>query len=230
VLSQAEGPLSEYASAAKRWAQAGRLYFIAAGNTPTPDTSLDRALPPWFTVVSGAYAACRAHELLSGKPNEFVSEYVAEAPAQNSMDQYATVSGTSFATPLVATRFAQALKIVRETLRDTRAPGTYWAGAPQNSPFLADGKLTREDMYEAFAQAAELFTTAEYTGPCGLSGVPVSATPWLEMGWGYVGPDQAVLAADLILGRIQAPAKPAEQKLYMDAYLGQRQAAGSLTP
>jgi hypothetical protein len=230
ALSLASGPLSPYASAAKRWAEAGRLYFIAAGNTPAQDVAPDRMLPLWFTVVSGAYAECRGHELKSGKPNEFVSEYVVDAPAELTVDQYHSVSGTSFSTPLVATRFAQALKIVREQLKDTRKPGTYWSGTPQPSPFLADGKLTREELYQAFAQAAELFTTGEYTGPCGYLGVPVSATPWLEMGWGYVGPDQAVLAADLILGRRQAPAKPAEQKQHMDTYMGLREAAGSVTP
>jgi hypothetical protein len=229
-LSVASGPLSEYASAAKRWAESGRLYFIAAGNEPVPQPFNDRHLPPWFTIVSGAYAECRGVEAKSAKPNEFVSEYVVQAPAWDSVEAYETVSGTSFSTPLVAARFAQALQIIRRELKDQREPGTYWSGKAQNSSLLADGKLTREDMYQAFAQAAELFATSEYTGPCGYQGVPASPTPWLEMGWGYVGPDQATLAADLILGRATPPAKPAEQAQYMDAYLSAREASGTATP
>jgi hypothetical protein len=230
AVSLASGPLSKYASAAKRWAESGKLYFIAAGNEPVQQPAFDRNLPPWFTIVSGAYAECRGVEGKSAKPSEFVSEYVVEAPEAGSVDSYETVSGTSFSTPLVATRFAQALQIIRRELKDKRDPRTYWSGKALDSPFLADGKLTREDMYQAFAQAAELFATAEYTGPCGNQGVPTSPTPWLEMGWGYVGPDQPALAADLILGRVTAPAKPPEQAQYMDAYLGAREQAGMLTP
>jgi hypothetical protein len=238
VVSPVLGPGSEYASAAKRWAQSGKFYFVASGNTPisatgypVPIPTTDRSLPPWFTVIGGAYAECRGEEVMAGKPNEFVSEYVARAPAYDSIDDYMTVSGTSFSTPLVATRFAQAVRYVREALGDTREPGAYWAGkAQKDSPYLADGKLTRDELYQAFAQAADLFAADEYTGPCGSNSAAVSSQPWLQMGWGYVGADQTALAADLLLGRAVAPVKPAGQAEYMDAYLGAREAAGSVTP
>lgn len=237
LLSGLMGPLSEYASAAKRWAGTGRLYFVGSGNFPIssvgyplPVPTSDRSLPPWFTLVGGAYAECRASEANAGRPTEFASEYAAVAPANNSIYDYQDVSGTSFSTPLVATRFAQALKRVRAQLGDTREQGVYWSGTPQNSSFLADGVLTRDELYQAFAQAADLFQADQYTGPCGGNSVPVSPQPWLEMGWGYVGPNEAELAADLILGLRQAPAKPAEQSEYMDAYLSAREAAGSVTP
>lgn len=228
------GPASPYASAAKRWVESGRLYFIAAGNDPITGTgippTLDRSVPPWFTIVGGAYAECRGSEADSGRPNEFVSEFVARGPSFTDMNGYETVAGTSFSTPLVATHFAQALKRVRRELGDTREPGTYWAGAPQDSPFLADGKLTRDELYTAFAQAAELFMAEEYTGPCGIDGVATSSQPWVDMGWGYVGAAHAQVAADLILGHATAPPKPAEQAQYMEVYLGAREQTGLLTP
>ncbi|HUR41008.1 MAG TPA: S8 family serine peptidase [Verrucomicrobiae bacterium] len=237
LLSPLMGPTSPYASAAKRWAEAGKLYFIASGNTPlsatgypVPLPTSDRTLPPWFTVVGGAYAECRGSERNAGRPTEFASEYVVTVGAVNSMDEYETVSGTSFSTPLVATRFAQALKRVRIALGDTREPGVYWSGTPLNTTYLADGKLTRDELYDAFAKAADLFLADEYTGPCGSNGVAASPQPWLEMGWGYVGPEQAALAADLILGLREASAKSAEHVNYMDTYLGAREATGAVTP
>lgn len=233
VLSQLRGPLSDYAQAAKRWVESGKLYFVGSGNFPVgvvgypvPVPTTDRTVPPWFTVIGGGYAECRATELDAGKPAEFISEYQATAPVYESTDEYQAVSGTSFSTPLVATHFAQALKRLRAVLGDTRQPGVYWAGTPRGDGYLADGVLTRDELYSAFADAADLFQTSEYSGPCGSNGVPPSPQPWVEAGWGYVGEAQGQLAADIILGLLQPPAKPAEQRQYMDSYLMARELSG----
>lgn len=237
VLSQLSGPLSGYAQAARRWAETGKLYFVASGNLPVssvdllvPVPSLDRTIPPWFTIVGGSYAECRGVELLSGRPAEFSAEYEADAPAFESTSEYETVSGTSLSAPLAATHFAQALRLVRQALGDTRRAGAYWAGAARGSGYLADGLLTRDELYSAFADAADLFLSSEFTGPCGVNGLAASGQPWLEMGWGYVGEAQAELAAGIILGILQPPAKPEAQREYMNTYLMLRKLSGSATP
>lgn len=215
--------LGEYAAAARRWTDLGRIFFNASGNNPVTDSI---NLTPDFTLVGGAYAACRGAELQAGRPAEFVAEYVAEAPASNSTTGFETHSGTSFSAPLAASHFAQALRQVRGVLGDRRSAGTYWAGPAQSSAPLADGVLDRAELYDSFAQVAELFTAAEFSGPCGNAGIPVSAMPWLDLGWGYVGSDQAAAAAALILGNQTAPAKPAAQAQFMQAWLALRAALG----
>lgn len=237
VLSQLSGPFSPYTQAARQWVEAGRLYFVGSGNYPTslvgypiPTPSGDRTIPPWFTVIGGSYSECRGTELNAGKPAEFSSEYHAVAPANDSSSEYQDVSGTSFSTPLVATHVAQALKRVRTVLGDTRGTGTYWSGTPRGSGYLMDGELSREDIFAAFTDAADLFVSDQYTGPCGSNGVPSSPQPWVEMGWGHVGRAQGSLAADIILGVLQAPAKPVEQRRYMDAYMAARRASVTASP
>lgn len=236
LLQPSMGPSSEYAVAAKKWVQAGKIYFNGSGNFPSSAVGypvplpLLTYLPPWFSIVGGAYEACRSSELMAGKPTEFVAEYRTVAPSYNSIAAYNDVSGTSFSSPFVATHFAQALKIIRNELGDTRSEGRYWSGEPHNSEALADGELTRDELYEAFQKAAVLFWPDEYIDGCPGNSVAVSEQPWVEMGWGYVGFDQARMAADILLGHIEAPVIPAEQQQYMDAYLSIRTAAGSLTP
>jgi hypothetical protein len=232
LISPLTGPVSEYALAAKQLADSGRLYFIASGDSPTslinyplPTPTTANGLPPWFTLVGGAYPECHDAELMSGSPTEFVSDYNAQTPAPDATSGFTTQAGTSYSTPKVAALFGETLGIVRRSLGDRRAAGVYWAGPAQNSAFLADGELSREDLYSAFAAAGELFSTAQASVPCqGAIGypIPVTPTPWLQMGWGYVGQDQAELAASLILGRAAAPSKPADQAAYMRAYMSAR--------
>ena len=93
-----------------------------------------------------------------------------------------------------------------------------------------DGELSRDDIFAAFTDAADLFVSDQYTGPCGSNGVPPSPQPWVEMGWGHVGREQGSLAADIILGVLQPPSKPAEQRRYMDAYMAARRASVTASP
>ena len=140
-------------------------------------------------------------------------------------------SGTSFATPQVAAHFALALLEVRRALGDLRAPGALWAGAPQpGSPYLDDGRLTASELRVAMAQSARYFATADYDADCAqrnqalLYPTPASATPWLDMGWGYAGAAEAQQAADLVLSRATLAAKPVDAQAFMQACLAGRSA------
>jgi hypothetical protein len=231
LINPLTGPISEYATAAKEWAESGRLYFIGSGDTPSslvnypvPTPTTDNGLPPWFTVVGGVHPDCGAVELMSGSPNEFVSSYSVPTPTLNATTGFTTEAGTSFSTPMVSALFGETLRIVRETLGDIRTSGMYWSGQVQTSDFLSDGQLSREDFYQAVAEAGRLFSSSDYKLPCAELGYPIPSgpKPWLEMGWGYVGPQEAALAADLLLGRALPPVKPDEQKSYMNSYLSAR--------
>jgi hypothetical protein len=194
------------------------------------------SLPPWVVMVGGSESACNAVPPAASKPPEFVSDYTQALPSAGNETSRALVGGTSFSTPKAAGLFGQALSRVRQALPGTVADGALWKGEPGPGPWLADGALTNAELREAMAQAAVHFATADYVAPpgCPLSPphrvtidpppAPASATPWTEMGWGHLGPEQAGLAADRILAGA-APARDPATVAWMGALAEARAAA-----
>ncbi|HUP91053.1 MAG TPA: hypothetical protein VM074_02305 [Solimonas sp.] len=247
------------AQATHEFEASGRLYFAGSGNGavlsalditgPVPYYNWD--VPPWVTVVGGAYAhhvstfdgtafpACNLIEHFSGIPTEFIGNWEQDVPTPDSTNLYARVGGTSFATPEVAGRAGQVLLELRRELGDVRSDGALWAGAPvPNPPSLADGRLTNDELREVLGQAAVYFSTTGFDAGCandlvqvsGRAVSPASPTPWAEMGWGYVGVESVTIAVDAILGRAQVAPKPPGAMFYMSAFAAARAAAYSNYP
>lgn len=246
--------MPSYQQATRDLSDTGRMFFAATGNyvaggmmdVAGPDPGY--TYPPWVVAVGGMAArnpfpdavekVCNAIEVLSGIPAEMIGDFSQNLPLAESVAGYDVVSGTSFSAPQLAARFGQALANVRSELGDTRAPGALWAGKATGSGALADGLLTADEMRKAFAAEARYVEPTDFNPGCiaelarrdPVMGViapkrPATATPWVDMGWGYVGAEEAAVAADAILGRGSAEQKPDAAVTFMDAFMAARAAA-----
>src|SRR5581483_4414968 len=238
--SNTEGP--GYAWASKAFVDSGRLQFVGSGNFvvyPLLDELSvaypDYNLPPWVTVVGGAIDRidfadgsfdCRGIDPDASKPSDFVGDFAQNLPTPETTNDDLVLTGTSFATPQVAARFAETLRKLRAALGDTRAPGKLWAGAPRNSPLLKDGALTGAEMYQLMASVASYFKPRDYNPLCepefALHGMtppqPAPLAPWSEMGWGFPLAGDTDRAVQVLLGQSAAPTKPPNGITYMQEF------------
>ncbi|MDX1612599.1 MAG: hypothetical protein R3185_09520, partial [Candidatus Thermoplasmatota archaeon] len=51
-----------------------------------------------------------------------------------------------------------------------------------------------------------------------LAPTPASPTPWVDMGWGYLGPDETERATAMVLGHIELQERSVETTEAMTAY------------
>jgi len=112
-----------------------------------------------------------------------------------------------------------------------------WRGKPVPGTVLDDGALTQEEVRSTLNSTATQFSTQDFGPLCSADTavndalralqvevpLPVSPTPWVEIGWGFVGDDAADLAVKVITGQTAAPSKPAEAKQYMDQVMQVRE-------
>lgn len=207
------------------FAESGRLFFAASGNAfvlsltghlppGPPVTGYD--VPPWVVPVGGGLKRidraqplddCNLVSPYAGKPAEFVGDFTQRLPAVESVAGYREMSGTSFATPQVATRFARALVGVRERFGDTRARGALWAGPARPSRVLDDGRLTASELRDVLAGTAELFATTDANRRAYWR-CPTGSTcrPARRRGWRWVGATSTPTARTS--ERLSSPAPP----------------------
>lgn len=219
----------DYARATKAFHDAGRLFFSFAGNEPVPASPLliygGTSLPPWTVMVGGAHSECKGTEVLAGKPPEFVGNFTMTLATVQDTTATRPISGTSFATPQVAGSFGRALLRVRERLGPGAGEGL-WSGTPQATPWLEDGVLTADEMRDVFSRVATYFAPQEFDPSCTANlPAPATPTPWVDMGWGYVGDEEAELAARVLLGDEPAPEKPILAQAHMRGHQAAREAA-----
>lgn len=232
------GGSPSYTEASRVFADRGRIAFFAAGNTPVagfgglgfPFPFMDMAFPPWQVMVGGAHSACHGTELNAGKPNDFVGNYTQALPALDSSTERLLTSGTSFATPHVAGAFGQALFEIRAQLPPRDSLDGLWNGAPQAGTYLADGRLDPSELREAMGRAATYFSPTQfepfncpYQTAFG-NPLPASPTPWVEMGWGFLGAPESSRVADAVLGSGTLAEKPLAATSYMAALESARMA------
>lgn len=235
----------DYPTATRALRDSGRMFVTGTGNTFVTglNTYPDINLPPWVLLVGGAQdfdpdqgMACNATYADAARPAEVVGNYAWILPANSDLSTQYWLTGTSYASPQVAAEMGRVLIGVREALGDKRDAGTVWSGKPVAGTVLEDGRLTGQEVREVLTSTATLFATQDYNPSCArhvatnfalrnLQGEvpsPVSATPWVELGWGFVGHAAADVAVDVITGRAPAPGKPAEAARYMDAIMDVR--------
>lgn len=197
----------------------GKLPVGAADNTPSLAPNDETAGPPWVIGVAGddPDAQCREHR--SGTFPDVTADFTQDLPEAGTGDGYRSMSGTSFATPTTAGTLAAVLGHVRAAWADTDG---ITGGALATSP---DGAaIANTDVRDALYRAAAYFGTEACVG----TATPVNpAAPWLQMGWGHVGPDAVEPAALHLLGEEELPEKPAEAVLFQDAVMAYREALWS---
>jgi hypothetical protein len=130
--------------------------------------------------------------------------------------------GTSAATPYTAGVFGTVLSEVRRALGDVRAgqkPNQVVAeGVPvAESPFLADGKLTRQELQDAVLKTAEPLNQDNRIPDPYVHPVWVPYAPMIDVlfeGYGAATPESARRAVDVLLGRAPMPDRSFEDAFF----------------
>lgn len=202
--------------------EAGKVVVASVGNDATPSLTDQIAGPPWVVKAGGVEPTQHGEALLASKLPDFVANFSALLPCADSVDARCSYIGTSFSSPLVAGAFSRAIHDLRVASRED---GGITDGA------LVDGnglRVTKGQLRDAFNRTAAYWNTTDFaptipntTGdPLLISGRvtdPILPAPWVQMGWGYVGPGLGDKVARLLGAHEPLPAKPAEAAAYMAA-------------
>lgn len=215
----AGGPLSDTPASTQIAWQDGKIPVGAADNSPQPAINDGTAGPPWVVGVAGDHPAERCREHVSALVPDFTANFTQTLPRHDSVEDYSSTSGTSFATPTTAGVMSRALLEVRQAWNHTDG---ITDGALAVSP---DGqRLTNSDLRATFNQTAAYFDT-QLECDSGLASLPVNpVAPWLQQGWGNIGPETVEPTVNHILEIEAAPEKPTEAHAFMDALITYREA------
>lgn len=202
------------------WA-AGILPVGAADNSPAPAPNDETAGPPWVVGVGGDHPEDECREVVSGNAPDVTADFTQTLPRFQSVDEYGATSGTSFATPTTAGTLSRVLYEVRDAWgHQGGRDGAVLATSPGGD------RLTHRDLRETMNRTAYYFGTDGCTGP----GVVNPAAPWVQQGWGHVGPDIVAPSVEHILGVREAPPKPEAARAHQEAVHQYRGTLWSVLP
>lgn len=175
--------------------RAGKVPVGAADNTPSLAPNDATAGPPWVIGVAGDHVETQCRDHVSGTFPDVTANFTQVLPDADSVDARHRTSGTSFATPTTAGTLSRILLDVRKAWNHTDG---IVDGALAVSP---DGeRLTNAGLRDAMNRTAYYFPATACPPAPGTS-LPVNpAAPWLQMGWGHVGPEIIDAAVAHILG------------------------------
>lgn len=224
-LGLAVGGSQETKAAAER----GQTTLFAAGNgvgnafdVPISTYGSDQTGPDWNVTVGALRRDNQRAVVGDGIPVHLSSWGDGNLPSacrSGTVGQCA-FGGTSAATPYTAGVFGTVLTEVRQALGDGQAgqrPGQVVAtGLPvEESVYLTDGELTREELREAVLKTAQPLNTENASSPYPYPmTAPYTDANVLFEGYGAATPESAKRAADVLLGRTQLPERPFEDEFF----------------
>lgn len=222
-------------TAPKSAVERGQIALFSAGNgnengfvTPNQTYGTGTSGPDWAVRVGAAERYSRKPIIGDGNPAEVSSFGDGYNPAADHLTTsgVANHSGTSAATPYTAGAFGAVLAQVRDRLADTgsgqRAGAAVATGRPvAGSPYLADGRLTRDELWDALFKTAEPDTTSRHSAFA--TTAPHSSLHYVFQGYGIVDSASAARATDVLLGRTGMPERAeVDQFLSSDSDLRRR--------
>ena len=173
----------------------GKLPVGAADNTPSLAPNDATAGPPWVIGVAGDHVETQCRDHVSGTFPDVTANFTQTLPDADSIDARHQTSGTSFATPTTAGTLS---RIVLEVRKAWGHAGGIADGALAVSP---DGqRMTNAGVRDAMNQTAYYFEAADCEPAPGSSAPVNPVAPWLQMGWGHVGPEIVEPAVAHLLG------------------------------
>jgi hypothetical protein len=224
--------LSNNAKVTKAAAERGQTVLFASGNgagnafdAPISTYGTANTGPDWNVVV-GAIRRDDQHPIVGdGTPSHLSAWGDGNLPSacRTGTVSQCAFGGTSAATPYTAGVFGTVLTEVRRLIGDNgvgQRPGQVAAQgvAIANSPYLADGKLTRAELREA------VFKTAFPLNQDNAVSVPLLPYPLtapyqgdinvLFEGYGAATPNSAKRAVDVLAGRMPLPVRTAEDRFF----------------
>jgi hypothetical protein len=192
--------------------RAGKLPVGAADNTPSLAPNDATAGPPWVIGVAGDHVETQCRDHVSGTFPDVTANFTQTLPDADSVDGRHQTSGTSFATPTTAGTLSL---VVLEVRRAWDHRGGIVDGALAVSP---DGQgMTNAGVRDAMNRTAYYFETADCEPEAGTSGPVNPAAPYLQMGWGHVGPEIAGPAVAHLLGTAVAEGRDAGAVAFQEA-------------
>lgn len=173
----------------------GKLPVGAADNTPSLAPNDATAGPPWVIGVAGDHVETHCRDHVSGTFPDVTANFTQTLPDADSVDARHQTSGTSFATPTTAGTLSAIVLEVRKAWNHT---GGIIEGALAVSP--AGDRLTNAGVRDAMNSTAYYFETADCEPAPGTSTPVNPVAPWLQMGWGHVGPEVVATTVAVLLG------------------------------
>ncbi|WP_117215275.1 S8/S53 family peptidase, partial [Allorhizocola rhizosphaerae] len=224
------GPISNGSAVTKAAAERGQTTLFAAGNgvgnafdVPVVTWHSDQTGPDWNVTVGAIRRDNQRAIVGDGIPVHLSSWGDGNLPSAcrtGTVGQCA-FGGTSAATPYTAGVFGTVLTQVRAHVGDgaagQKAGQAVAVGiARDESVYLADGKLTRDELRQAVLKSALPLgagnTGAPYAYP--LTAPYSGETNVLFEGYGAATPETAKRAIDVLLGRAQMPERPFEDEFF----------------
>jgi hypothetical protein len=215
----------------------GKILITAAGNRPVPMIGQAEAGPPAFIVISAGNEEAKGEIAIASKVPDFISKWTHRCPTFDSTCGYKTNGATSWAAPYTAGIFSKVLLEARITLNCTKYMNcSALIKVPEKNI-----TITNADVRNAFNKTAVYWTPLDYdatknqvnvntSDPLVLASglidtalsvsIPVApAAPFLQMGWGYIGPEIVNDTVDILLGKKQYQPTPEKQlaEPYMNA-------------
>lgn len=224
------GPVVNGSAVTKKAAERGQTTLFAAGNgvgnafdVPVNTWTSDQTGPDWNVTVGAIRRDNQRAIVGDGIPVHLSSWGDGNLPSacrSGTVGQCA-FGGTSAATPYTAGVFGTTLTNVRAAVGDGRAgqrPGQVVAEgiARDDSVFLADGKLTRDELRQAVLKNSAPLGQENATSPFPypLTAPYAGDTNVLFEGYGAATPEAARRATDVLLGKAPMPERPAEDEFF----------------
>lgn len=209
----------------------GQVVVVGAANLPSPTLGSGTNGPPWVIAVGGAEESARGWQPHSGLVVDVVADY-SHRTAEREPDAYFRGHGTSFSTPVVAATLALALLEIRTVTGDA-------AGRVGTDLCPCGGQsLNGARLRDALNSSARYWLPQDWQ-PLNYSDDPVelvlfpttpsAPTPWVQMGWGHIGPGTWRAMVDVLHGS-PSPSKPPEAAAYMAQQQALREAYWSAQP
>ena len=223
---------SNNAKVTKAAAERGQTILFASGNgaanafdAPISTYGTANTGPDWNVVVGAIRRDNQRAIVGDGTPSHLSAWGDGNLPSacRTGTVSQCAFGGTSAATPYTAGVFGNVLTQIRRVIGDTstgQRPGQVVAQgvAVPNSPYLADGKLTRAELREAVLKTAFPLNqdnaqtipilpyplTAPYQGDINV----------LFEGYGAATPNSAKRAVDVLTGKLPLPVREAEDRFF----------------
>ncbi|PKK86124.1 MAG: hypothetical protein CVT48_02560 [Thermoplasmata archaeon HGW-Thermoplasmata-1] len=216
---------SGVSEAIKKAYDSGKILTQGAGNRIMPPWFGDTAGPPQIINVGGFDYKCKGDALIAAKSPDFTSDFSVLVANNTDMDGYDWHSGTSYSGPTVAATISKTLLSCREKLNYT---GEGAANGNLIDLPAKDISLTNSMFRDAFNKTALYVSTADYDPTqfeqhdllLFILDIPtpiLPGAPFIQMGWGYVGPEIVNDTVDILLGKTQY--EPSLEKQLAEPYM-----------
>ncbi len=190
-------------------ANSGKTVISGAGNRDVPNWFGDVAGPPWVIAIGGSNNNTKGDAIVAARMPEFVSDFTISVAKTESIDEYCPVSGTSMSAPSAAGVISRVLLDARQRLNYTFGiKNGYIIDIPENNIHIKN-----TDLRTCLNKTAIYWNTTAYNPRnhtifddppmtlVSLTAPVLPVAPFLQMGWGYIGPEIVNETVDILLGK-----------------------------